>query len=60
MPCPAHPTSDVATSKSVPIMDCRSVHMTSFLGPCAGRSRQWLGAVPAAGVWAARQSLPLR
>ena len=24
----------------------------------SGRSRQWLGAVPAAGVWAARQSLP--
>ena len=28
--------------------------------PLAGRSRQWLGAVPAAGVWTARQSLPLR
>ena len=24
----------------------------------AGRVRQWLGAVPAARVWAARQSLP--
>jgi len=27
--------------------------------PLAGRVRQWLGAVPAAGAWAARQSLPL-
>jgi hypothetical protein len=26
---------------------------------CAGRVRQWLGAVPAARVWAACQSLPL-
>ena len=27
--------------------------------PWAGRVRQWLGAVPAARVWAACQSLPL-
>ncbi len=28
------------------------------LSRSSGRSRQWLGAVPAAGAWAARQSLP--
>jgi len=31
----------------------------SFEDARAGRYRQWLGAVPAAMVWAARQSLPL-
>ena len=43
--------------------DCPELpaHAETSLGRShAGRSRQWLGAVPAAGVWTARHRLPLR
>jgi hypothetical protein len=39
-------------------MLCAIARRTPFRDARAGRSRQWLGAVPAARVWAARRSLP--
>jgi hypothetical protein len=39
--------------------DAEIGHLVCLRGRPRGRSRQWLGAVPAAGVWAACQSLPL-
>ena len=52
---PVPPTRHVAEGPAGGFAPTRSASPDAIL---AGRSRQWLGAVPAARVWAARRSLP--
>ena len=46
-------------TRRYPLLRCRDARARSGTRS-AGRSRRWLGAVPATRVWAARQCLPLR
>jgi len=47
-------------ARSRPAHRCHRISVCLQRDASAGRSRQWLGAVPAASIWTARQSLPLR